>query len=125
LGREDEARPILDEAMASGIPNIPADTSMLRMVTTLAAVAARLGDQEAAAACADALAPYADHFVVMAGVLTGVVSHYLGLLSACLGRFDEADAWFAVAVEAHERAGMPRWLARSLRERARLGEVGR
>jgi hypothetical protein len=125
LGREDEARPILDEAMASGIPNIPADTSMLRMVTTLAAVAARLGDQEAAAACADALAPYADHFVVMAGVLTGVVSHYLGLLSACLGRFDEADAWFAVAAEAHERAGMPRWLARSLRERARLGEVGR
>jgi hypothetical protein len=119
LGREHEARPILEAATAPGISNIPADTSMLRTVTTLAVVAMRLGDQRAAAECADRLAPYADHFVVMAGVPTGAVHHYLGLLAASLGRFDEADARFAAAVEAHERAGMPRWLARSRLEWAR------
>ena len=119
LGREHEARPILEAATAAGISNIPVDTSMLRTVTTLSVVATRLGDKRAAADCAEALNPYADHFVVMAGVPTGAVHHYLGLLAASLDRLDEADARFAAAVDAHERAGMPRWLARSRLEWAR------
>ncbi len=37
------------------------------------------------------------------GSTEGLVSHYLGALNAVLGRYDEADRWFAHAAAFNER----------------------
>ena len=41
------------------------------------------------------------------------MAHHLGLLSTTLGRYDEAETWFAAATATHERIGAPHWLART------------
>jgi hypothetical protein len=48
------------------------------------------------------------------------VAHYLGVLAATFGDFDEAQRRFAVAAATHERIGAPAWLARTRVEWARM-----
>ena len=56
----------------------------------------------------DRLAPWADQSVASGSVTaSGPVSHYLGGLATVLGRYDEADAYFAQAA-ATERTGWVR-----------------
>jgi hypothetical protein len=50
----------------------------------------------------------------------GSVAHYVGILEAVLGRFDDADASLADAEAAHARVPAPAWLARTRLERARI-----
>jgi tetratricopeptide (TPR) repeat protein len=109
-----EARQVFDELADSGFA-VPFDFVWLRFATDLASVCARLGDQEGASVIHGMLEPYADRLasIILGSVVTGSVSFYLGLLSATMGRFEEAEARFAAAEAVHARIGAPAWLART------------
>nr|MCU0268369.1 AAA family ATPase [Acidimicrobiales bacterium] len=72
----------------------------------LALLCVAAGDVEGAAALLEKLEPHADRFGLVVG-FQHVGAHYLGLLSACVGRTDDANRWFARALAAHERVGAP------------------
>jgi uncharacterized protein HemY len=50
----------------------------------------------------------------------GAVSRYLGLLAATLGRWDEAENQFELALAANDRMGFRPWLARTQHDYARM-----
>jgi tetratricopeptide (TPR) repeat protein len=71
----------------------------IQALFAIAVVAA--GDQVRAARLYERIGPHADELMSagMSGYsFFGVGSHYLGLLAACLGRWDEADAHFGAAL---------------------------
>lgn len=79
----------------------------------LATVAAAVGDPDGAATLVDVITPYADQAASHPGLWFGSFSHHLGVLTATLRRFDEADRHFAVAAAFHDRIGAVTWLART------------
>ena len=96
----------------------------LGAAAALALAANAAGDREAAETLYEALAPYRGRLVIQGGAnaVPGPVSHYLGLLTAALGRWDEAITLFAEAASlageigalpavAHARAGLADALA--------------
>jgi class 3 adenylate cyclase/tetratricopeptide (TPR) repeat protein len=119
LGHPEAARVLLEEALAGPV-DADSDSTRLPSVCALAAVACRLGDVPRAARCAAALADYSDLVAIGAGVVLGAVSHYLGMADTVLGRWNDAEARFRRAETIHRQSGMPRWLGRTLQERARL-----
>jgi hypothetical protein len=90
-------------------------------VTDCAAVAAHLGDTESAAVLLELIAPYAGQWCFpSAGIATGSMAHYLGMLCATLGDFGDAETHFAAAAATHTRMGAHAWLARTRLEWARM-----
>ena len=62
----------------------------------------------------DLLAPWADQWSATAAPrYSGPVSHYLGGLATVLGRYDEADAYFAQAAAFSDRASAKFFAART------------
>jgi class 3 adenylate cyclase/tetratricopeptide (TPR) repeat protein len=120
LDRPEEARVLFDELVGDDLARLPRDWSWLLAASACAAVCAYLGDTARAAVLYRLLAPYAGRFPTPAAVAYPSVSHYLGLLSTALGRFDEAEGHFSAAAAIHERIGAPAWLARTRLEWARL-----
>jgi DNA-binding CsgD family transcriptional regulator/tetratricopeptide (TPR) repeat protein len=118
LDQDDDARRVF-EPLATELAELAVDHRWLETMATSAAVSARLG-HGAAHYLLDLLAPYADHIAGTAIAWAGSVSHYLGLLTTSLGRFDEADGYFAAAAFTHERIGAAGWLARTRLEWARM-----
>jgi tetratricopeptide (TPR) repeat protein len=119
-GRADEARRHLGSLDVPELSLVQRNSLwILDMVYTAIAVA-HLGDVSQARLLLDILAPYADQFSMTGGVCMGSVAHYLGLLAAALGRWDEAESRFAAAAETHERIGAPTFLALTRLEWARM-----
>ncbi|MDP8932209.1 MAG: hypothetical protein M3O70_27495 [Actinomycetota bacterium] len=54
--------------------------------------------------------PYGEQLVPGAAVISGSVTHYLGLLSAARGRHEKAEEHVATAAVTHER--LARWAPR-------------
>ena len=75
-------------------------------MVSYAGAAIECRDPKYAAPLFDRLAPWADQWST-AGVhrARGPVSHFLGGLAAVLGRYAEADAYFAQAAATSERTG--------------------
>jgi tetratricopeptide (TPR) repeat protein len=116
-GRDDQALAALDRQASTPVPF---DLYWLLAMTNWAAVAAHLGDTTHAERLAAVLRPYAGQGIPLIPAPTPSVAHHLGLLSTTLGRYDEAETWFAAAAATHERVGAPHWLARTRLERARM-----
>jgi tetratricopeptide (TPR) repeat protein len=114
LGREDEARTLLDEFAASGLDDIPHEQVWLTAFVGAADAAAHLGDRDLAARLYEHLSPWSGQVVWNNAVTLGGVPYYLGLLAATLRDHDAAEEHFRQAVELHERIGARAWLARSL-----------
>jgi class 3 adenylate cyclase/tetratricopeptide (TPR) repeat protein len=117
LGRFDDARRALDRL---GPTSVPIDPWWLFAMTNLASVAARLGARAHAAALASALRPYATQAIPYAAQPTPSVAHHLGLMATTIGRYAEAETWFASAVDAHDRLHAPHWVAGSEVEWGRM-----
>jgi hypothetical protein len=66
------------------------------------------------------VAPYSDQVAGTGVWWIGSIAHFLGMLAATIGDFDEAEARFAGADEMHCRIGAPTWLARTRLEWARM-----
>ena len=120
LGRNTEARDVFEDLAGDDFALVPLNVYWLRTMTDAAAVCAGLGDTARAAVLFDLLAPYAEQLVVALRLITGSVSHYLGLLATTLARFDEAEARFTTAEATHLRIEAPTWLARTRLEWARM-----
>jgi tetratricopeptide (TPR) repeat protein len=114
LGRTAEAGAELDRllprALASSGPR------WLGAMADLSVVAAGVGNTDAAARLAAALAPYRGRLVVLGGANSawGPVSHYLGLLAAAQGHAGDAVRHFEEAIELEEQIGALPYLAHSL-----------
>jgi class 3 adenylate cyclase len=105
MGRLDEARAELDALAADDFAALPRDANWVVSLANLSEVAHRVGSREYAEALYEELVPYAHRNVVIAGgwVCWGSISRYLGLLATTLGRYDDAERHFAVALQMNQR----------------------
>ena len=120
IGRPEEAVAHYELLAADNFTTVPRDPLWMLVVPQCAAVAASLGDPAGARVLFDMLAPYASQVVFMNGGSLGAVAHYLAVLAATVGDFDEAERRFAEAAGTHERIAAPIWLARTRLEWARM-----
>ena len=109
---EDAAR--LLEELATTDFELPLDSVWLTTVVEYADAAIEVQDPKYARPLFDLLVPWADQFasIGMAGA-EGPVSHYLGGLATVLGRYGEADSYFAHAAAVNDRAGAKFFAART------------
>ena len=102
-GRLDDARQVLGQ-FADGGFQLPADSVWLWSMTNYANVAIECGERQMAGSLFDLLAPWSDQLSTNGGGSTnGPVSHFLGGLATVLGRYDEADSYFARAAAFNSR----------------------
>jgi tetratricopeptide (TPR) repeat protein len=120
LGRPAQARTAFDALAGADFADVPVDVYWLRTMTDAATVCAHLGDAARAAVLYHLLAPHANQLVVAIRLVSGCVSHYLGLLATTMDRYDDAEAHFANAEAIHTRIGAPTWAARTRLEWARM-----
>jgi tetratricopeptide (TPR) repeat protein len=120
VGRPGDAARVLDRLAADGFAALPANYARAYGLTMVAEVCAGVEDAERAAVLYGQLHPYSG-LVATAGSLTpGSVDHYLGLLAAVEGRFDQAGRHFEAAHASHDALAAPTFLARTLLEWARM-----
>jgi len=120
LDRPKEAVEHYELLAAENFATLPREPGWMIGVSQCAAVAASLRDRAGARVLFDLLAPYASQIVFTNAGAVGAVAHYLAVLAATFGDFDEAQSRFAVAATTHERIGAPAWLARTRVEWARM-----
>jgi hypothetical protein len=94
------------EDLASAHFELPLDPLWLTGMVFYAEAAMACGDPRYAGPLFEQLAPWADQWCTV-GTCTaeGPVSHCLGGLATVLGRFDEADAYFAQSAATSEEMG--------------------
>jgi DNA-binding SARP family transcriptional activator len=119
LDRIDAARRVF-APLAAQVDDVPVNIAWLEVTSLSAAVCSSLGDQPLAARLHDLLEPFSNQIAGQGVLWWGSVSHYVGLLTATLERYDEADARFAAAQTMHEQIAAPTWLARTRLEWARM-----
>ena len=119
-GNRSDAWALLGPMAADGFLTLPRDVSWGSSVAGAALVVAELRERDAAECLVRLLDPYADQFIVAAGVPFGSVSHFWALLATTIGDYDRADAAFAAAAEMHTRMAAPAFLASTRTEWARL-----
>jgi class 3 adenylate cyclase len=124
IGQNNDARRVF-EPVASQLERLSIDATWLELMAVSAAVCAHLQIRSSAADLVKWLAPYANQLVGAGTYWWRPVSWPLGLLSATLGRFDEAEARFAAAAATEERIGAPAWLARTRLDWARMLTIRR
>jgi len=92
-----DAQAILTDTRQVGFANINLDGVWLSTLWLFAAVAAELGDRDAAQELFDVLEPFATQFASDGAHVQGTVAQALGRLAAVLDRDDDADHWFGTA----------------------------
>jgi hypothetical protein len=112
VGRLDDARQHFELLMRGGLDDLPPDYMSLLIPVYASVACARLGDARRARRLHEILEPYSHWLVTTAASWFGATTHYLGLLAATLGRFDEADARFAAAERTYASLDAQPWLAR-------------
>ncbi len=121
-GDFETARREFDALAERGFATLERDEHWLLTMGSLAEVACQFGDVARASELARLLAPYA-HLMVAHDLLraiSGTVHAYLGDLATTTGRFDEAEAHYAVALEREEAQGLVPALCNSRAGLARL-----
>jgi hypothetical protein len=115
-----EIRRRLEEEAASGFAGVGYNKAWLYELATRAPVYARLGLLEPAAVLYDLLAPWSAQVIFSGSAVTGSVARPVAVLAALLGRWREADAFFAEAAACHQRMNAPIFLARTQVDWARM-----
>jgi class 3 adenylate cyclase/tetratricopeptide (TPR) repeat protein len=113
LGRDADARRLLEDAAGGRFRDVPKDITWLITLARYADIAARLDVQEHANELYDILLPFRHHLVTSGVVVFGSAERILGLLASTLGRHALADEHFAAAVEVHQRLDASLFLART------------
>lgn len=116
-----EAHGILDR-IADGSLVVPSDAEWVAALCMAAEGCGAVGHAAAAERIYNALLPYSAMFAVdgIGAACLGSVAAYLGTLAGVLGRPDEGDAHFALALENNRRAGGSLLVAHTLRRRAEM-----
>jgi class 3 adenylate cyclase len=129
--RTGNASHLLEEFLAGGVDLAPNNLWLTAMVA-YADAAITLGDPNFAGPLFDQLAPWAEQCSSAGPTAEGPVSCYLGGLATVMGRYDEADAFFAQSAGISSRMGAKFFVARTnllwgkmLAERKATGDVDR
>jgi class 3 adenylate cyclase len=101
--RTDEVRQLLEEFVGTGF-NFLVDASWSIGMCGFAEGAIEVGDPRFARPLFEQLAPWADQWCTTGITAQGPIGHYVGGLATVLGRFDEADTYFAQAASMSTRA---------------------
>jgi tetratricopeptide (TPR) repeat protein len=127
--RNDDARRLLDEFAAADF-DLPLDQTWLTAMTDYAEAAIECRDPQYAGPLFDRLSPWADQWSTVGSTAEGPVSHFLAGLSAVLGRYDQADAYFAQSAAVTDRVCAKFFAARTdllwgqmLAERQAQGDI--
>jgi len=120
-GQREDAQREIDHLLAGGLAGLEGTEGWRPSLAMLGEACATLGDVRAAPLLLDALQPVACHGLVVGdGVLyVGPAARILGLLCALLGRYDEAESWFARALAHCEGIGARAFAARTLLDHGR------
>jgi hypothetical protein len=110
--RTDEVRMLLEEFSDTGFDFL-LDCSWAIGLCGCAEGAITLGDPRFAAPLFDLLAPWSAQYATTGVTGSGPISHYVGALATVLGRFDEADTYFAQAASMCSRARAKFFAART------------
>ena len=115
LGRDDDARKILDEFSENDLRQIPRDWTFVTAICILISVVRELADKERARVLYELLLPYRNQHVVVGDAVLyfGSAVYSLGLAAAAMGDLAEAEALFKEAIDAERRCGARPYLARS------------
>jgi class 3 adenylate cyclase/tetratricopeptide (TPR) repeat protein len=109
----DEARQLLEEFAAAGF-DLPMNSTWITGMITYSDAAIECRDPRFALPLFDRLAPLADQWSTTAGpTVEGPVIHTLGGLATLLGRYDEANVYFAKSAASSERANAKFFAART------------
>jgi class 3 adenylate cyclase len=112
-GRIDDAKALLEE-LADADFGVPMDGTWLTTMVSYGDAAIECRDPRYAGPLFDRLAPWADQWSTTSGpTVEGPVSLILGGLATVLGRYDEADAYFAHSAESSERGNAKYFTART------------
>ena len=104
---------LLEEFAATDF-DLPMDTVWLTGMMSYSDAAIECRDPRYAGPLFDRLSPWADEWSTTSGpTAEGPVSHYLGGLATVLGRYDEADAYFAHSAASSARANAKFFAART------------
>jgi eukaryotic-like serine/threonine-protein kinase len=121
LGREAEARAVLDELLGHDLAKEHLDAEWLFTVSLLPHVCAFLGDERAAKRVYALLLPYAALYAEAPLEATiGSVARGLGALATTLRRFDDAEGHFEAALETELRMGGRPWHAHAQHDLATM-----
>ncbi len=102
--RTDEVRRLLED-FAQARFELPLDTTWLIGMISYAEAAIECRDPSFAGPILEQLAPFADQWLYTDVATSGPVSRSLGGLATILGRYEEADAYFAQSSASSDRAG--------------------
>ena len=103
-GQLDEARHLLSQLATRGF-DFPMDMIWTMAMIYCAEAAIECRDMRYAGPLFDRLAPWTDQWSSSTITHQGPISHYLGGLATVLGRYGEADTYFALAAASSARAG--------------------
>jgi tetratricopeptide (TPR) repeat protein len=130
LGRESECRQAFGAVMSRDLRNEYVDAEWLVSMSLLADPCAFLADQNAAATLYGLLVPYERLYAhAPVEVSFGVMARVLGVLATTLGRFDDAERHFEVAIEIERKMRARPWVAHAQHDYGAMllarGESGR
>jgi class 3 adenylate cyclase len=111
-GNLDAVRELLTEMSEKNFES-PIDATWLTGMVWCADAAIALGEPEFVEAIFDRLVPWAELWPSNGAECESPVSQYLGALATCLGRYDEAESYFASAMVECERTGTKFFAART------------
>jgi len=121
LGRESDARELLEALASDEFSSLPFDEEWLLSMSLLSEVACLLGDTPCAVALHEKLEPYADRFAVgYSEICIGSISRYVGMLARTLLRWDNAARHFEAALDMNARIGARPWLAHTQEDYGRM-----
>jgi len=105
VGRRDNARTVLDEALERDLAAIPADFMQSTLMIGLAILTLGLHDATAAEKLLTELDPIAGEVSFNGAMSQGPISLHVGRLATLAGRFDDAERNLLEAVSVTERFG--------------------
>jgi tetratricopeptide (TPR) repeat protein len=131
-GRQAEARIEYERLAIDDFAGLPRDFTWVTNLTFLALVCGLLGDTKRAGMLYELLLPHAAENVRVSRIgvgSAGPVAHYLALLAATRGRWDDAARHFEAAIRMNARTGAAPFMvnswyhyAQTLRARGRTGD---
>ncbi|MGB7050015.1 MAG: AAA family ATPase [Acidimicrobiales bacterium] len=110
--RIDDARHLLEQFANAGF-DLPLDVLWLPAMIAYSDAAIACRDPRFAGPLFDRLAPWADQWSTTGATAEGPVSNHLGGLATILGRYGEADSYFANSAKSSERVGARFFAART------------
>jgi class 3 adenylate cyclase/tetratricopeptide (TPR) repeat protein len=108
----DHARQYLQAFAAKGFA-LPLEGAWLTAIADYAGAAIECQDTSCAGPLFDQLAPWINQLSFSGTTTEGPVTHYLGGLATVLGRYDDANAYFALAAAFSDRVGAKFFAART------------